>query len=114
MNDVVPLHWKNQGVFGIGVESPVGEFWSFRGGYSYATNPVPSATLTPMTAAILQNTIGTGVGYNLGRYHFDLAYQVQLPGSQSVGTSSLLSGEYNNSKVDVAVHSLTLSSKIRF
>jgi len=37
---------------------------------------------------------------------------VQLTASQSVGTSSLLSGEYNNSKVEVAVHSLTLDTKI--
>jgi hypothetical protein len=39
---------------------------------------------------------------------------VQLTASQSVGTSSLLSGEYNNSKVEVAVHSLTLDTKIDF
>lgn len=114
LNDVIPVQWKDQGVFGVGVESPMGEHLAFRGGYSYATNPVPSSTLTPMTAAILQNTIGTGVGYNRGRYNFDLAYQIQLPASQSVGTSSLLLGEYDNSKVNVTVHSLTLSSKIHF
>ena len=114
LNDVIPVQWKNQGVFGVGAESPLGEHLAFRAGYSYATDPVPSATLTPMTAAILQNTIGTGLGYSKGRYNFDLAYQAQLPASQSVGTSSLLSGEYNNSKVDVAVHSVTLSTKIHF
>ena len=114
LNDVIPVQWRNQGVFGVGVESPLGEHVAFRGGYSYATNPVPSATLTPMTAAILQNTLGTGLGYTRGRYNLDLAYQVQLPASQRVGTSSLLSGEYHNSKVDVAVHSLTLTSRIHF
>ncbi len=114
MQDVVPVRWRNQGVFGVGVESPVGEHFAFRGGYSYATNPVPSATLTPMTAAILQNTIGTGAGYSHGRYNFDLAYQVQLPASASVGTSSLLSGEYDNSKVNVTMQSLTLTTRIHF
>jgi len=114
LNDVIPVRWKDQGVFGLGIESPMGEHFTFRGGYSYATNPVPSSTLTPMTAAILQNTLGTGFGYSKGRYNLDLAYQVQLPASQSVGTSSLLSGEYNNSKVEVAVHSLTLGTKIHF
>lgn len=114
LQDVIPVDWRNQGVFGVGVESPVGEHFAFRGGYSYATDPVPSATLTPMTAAILQHTIGTGAGYSHGRYNFDLAYQVQLPASASVGTSSLLSGEYNNSKVNVAVQSLTLTSRIHF
>lgn len=114
MEDVIPLQWRNQGVFGVGVESPVGEHLAFRAGYSYATNPVPSATLTPMTAAILQNTVGTGIGYSRGRYNLNLAYQVQLPATQSVGQSSLKSGEYDNSQVEVAVHSLTLSSMIRF
>jgi long-subunit fatty acid transport protein len=114
LNDVIPVQWRNQGVFGVGVESPLGEHIAFRGGYSYATNPVPSATLTPMTAAILQNTLGTGLGYSRGRYNFDFAYQVQLPASQRVGTSSLLSGEYDNSRVEVAVQSLTLTSRIHF
>jgi long-subunit fatty acid transport protein len=114
MQDVIPLQWRNQGVFSVGVESPVGEHLAFRGGYSYATDPVPSATLTPMTAAILQNTIGTGVGYSRGHYSLDLAYQVQLPTTQSVGQSSLKSGEYNNSRVEVAVHSVTLSNVVRF
>ena len=114
MQDAIPLQWRDQGVFGVGVESPVGEHLAFRGGYSYATNPVPSATLTPMTAAILQNTIGTGLGYSRGRYSLDLAYQVQLPATQSVGQSSLKSGEYNDSQVEVAVHSVTLTSQIHF
>jgi long-chain fatty acid transport protein len=114
MQDVIPLQWRDQGVFSAGVESPLGEHLAFRGGYSYATNPVPSATLTPMTAAILQNTIGTGMGYSRGPYNLDLAYQVELPATQSVGQSSLKSGEYDDSRVEVAVHSVTLTSRIHF
>jgi long-chain fatty acid transport protein len=114
MQDVMPLQWRDQGVFGVGVETPIGERLSLRGGYSYATNPVPSATLTPMTAAIMQNTIGTGMGYTRGRYNFDLAYQAQLPASASVGQTSLLSGEYSNSKVEVAVQSVTFTTRIHF
>lgn len=114
MQDVMPLKWRDQGVFGIGVESPLGERLAVRGGYSYATNPVPSATLTPMTAAILQNTLGTGMGYTRGRYNFDLAYQVQLPSTAQVGQSALLSGEYNNSKVEVAVHTVTFTTRVHF
>lgn len=114
MEDFIPLHWRDQGVFGVSVETPLGEHLALRGGYSYATNPVPSGTLTPMTAAILQNTIGTGVGYGRGHYALDLAYQVQLPASAQVQQSSLLSGEYNNSRVQVAVHSVTLTNRFHF
>lgn len=114
MEDVIPLRWRDQGVFGVGIESPVGENVAFRAGYSYATNPVPSATMTPLTAAILQNSIGTGLGYSHGRYNLDFAYRVQLPASQSVGQSALLAGEYTNSRVDVAVQSLTVTSRFHF
>ena len=114
VEDTIPLRWGNQETFGVGVELPVAEAFEVRGGYSYATNPVPSSTLTPMTAAILQNTLGTGVGYSHGHYRFDLAYQVQLPATQRVGQSGLLAGEYNNSQVNVMVQSLTLTTRIRF
>jgi long-chain fatty acid transport protein len=114
VQDTVPLRWNNQAMFGVGVEVPVAEAFEVRGGYSYATDPVPSSTLTPMTAAILQNTLGTGAGYTHGHYRFDLAYQVQLPATQHVGTSGLLAGEYNNSQVNVMVQSLTFTTRIRF
>jgi hypothetical protein len=39
---------------------------------------------------------------------------VRLPATQSVGQSSLKSGEYDNSRVEVAVHSVTLSNRIYF
>ena len=114
VQDTIPLNWRNQAMFGVGVEVPLTEALALRGGYSYATDPVPSSTLTPMTAAILQNTLGTGAGYTRGHYRFDLAYQVQLPATQNVGTSGLLAGEYNNSQVHVMVQSLTFTTRIRF
>jgi long-chain fatty acid transport protein len=114
LNDAVPLDWHNQVVFGVGVESPVGEFLTVRGGYSYSTDPVPSATLTPLTAAILQNTVATGVGYTRGHCSIDLAYQAQLQATGRVGQSSLLSGEYSNSRVQVGVQSVTLTTRFRF
>jgi len=112
--DTIPLRWRNQATIGGGVEVPVAEAFRLRAGYSYATNPVPSSTLTPMTAAILQNTLGTGVGYNHGRFRYDVAYQVQLPATQHVGQSGLLAGEYDDSRVHVMVQSLTLTTGIRF
>jgi long-chain fatty acid transport protein len=114
LQDTIPLRWSNQAMFGVGVEVPVAESFEVRGGYSYATDPVPSSTLTPMTAAILQNTLGAGAGYTHGHYRFDLAYQVQLPATQHVGTSGLLAGEYNNSQVNVMVQALTFTTRIRF
>jgi long-chain fatty acid transport protein len=143
--DQVPLHWRDQGTLHLGVELPAKKSWTARAGYSYASNPVPSSTLTPVTAAILTNALSTGIGYNpesahpasdshpgshLGSTHlpafwssavlapsswrWDLAYQAQLPASQSVGHSGLLAGEYSNSRVRVLTQSLILSARINF
>jgi long-chain fatty acid transport protein len=110
----IGLHWKNQGAFHAGFELPVRESVSIRGGYSFATNPVPSSTLTPMTAAIAQNALAAGVGWSRHRWNYDDAYQVQLPSIKSVGTSVLLAGEYNNSSVEVWTQSITVSARVKF
>jgi len=112
--DAVPLDWKNQAVLHAGVETPLGESWTVRGGYSYASNPVPSATLTPLTAAIMQNSIATGAGWTHHRLRYDAAYQVQLPATESVEHSQILAGEYDNSRVQVWTQSVTLSASMKF
>jgi long-subunit fatty acid transport protein len=113
-NDAVPLHWSNQGAFHGGVEVPVHEAWTLRAGYSYMTDPVPSSTLLPLTAAIMQNAIATGAGWSHGRWRYAAAYQAQLPATQSVGKSSILAGEYDNSRVRVSTQSLTLTARVKF
>jgi len=77
-------------------------------------NPVPSSTLLPLTAAIMQNAIATGAGWSHGRWRYDAAYQAQLPATQSVGKSAILAGEYDNSRVRVSTQSLTLTARVKF
>jgi len=114
VQDAVPLHWNNQAAIHLGAEIPIRERRAIRAGFSHASNPVPASTLTPLTAAIMQNTIGAGTGYSRGRFGMDAAYQAQLPATESVGTSSLQAGEYDNSRVRVATQSLTLTTRLRF
>ena len=114
IEDSVPLHWSNQAALHVGAELPVKERWAIRSGYSYASNPVPSSTLTPLTAAIMQDAIATGGGYSHGRLRLDAAYQLQLPSREAVGVSGLEAGEYNHSRVRVATQSLTLTTRIHF
>lgn len=114
IQDAVPLHWNNQIGVHLGVDAPLGEFWTLRGGYSYETNPVPSSTLLPMTAAIMQNAVAGGAGWTHRRLHVDVAYQVQLPNSESVGKSSILAGEYDNSRVGLMLQSVTTTARYSF
>ncbi len=114
VTDAVPLHWNNQGGFHAGVDVPVRERWTVRGGYGYVSNPVPSATLTPLTAAIMQNTLALGGGWSHARWRWDAAYQVQLPATGRVVKSALQAGEYDNSSVKVAIQSVTVTGRYSF
>ena len=114
IQDVVPLHWNNQVGIHVGVDSPLGENWVLRAGYGYMTNPVPSATLLPLTASIMRNSVGAGAGWTHGRMRYDAAYQALLPSSESVGQSSILAGEYSNSTVRIFLQSVTVTAKLSF
>ncbi len=126
IQDHIALHWRDQGSFHVGVEVPARKSWTARAGYGYASNPVPAATLTPLTAAILSNSLSAGAGYNPESSHpkdspwspsawrWDIAYQAQLPATQSVGQSALEAGEYSNSRVHVLTQSVTISARLNF
>ncbi|MCS3902939.1 long-chain fatty acid transport protein [Methylohalomonas lacus] len=107
--DNVPLDWSDSWVFRFGAEYAVSDNTLLRAGYSYGESPVPSSTLTPLTAAISEHILGIGIGQRVGNYQLDLSYQWNLPASQSVNRSALLSGEYDNSRVAVSTHWLTFN-----
>lgn len=111
-HDTVPLKWSNQGAFHGGVTIPVREAVALRAGYAYTSDPVPSSTLTPLTAAIMQHAVATGASFAHGRWQYAAAYQAQLPATQTVAISSLLAGEYSNSLVRVWTQSVVLSAHV--
>jgi long-subunit fatty acid transport protein len=114
ITDEVPLHWRGQAIVRTGVEVPFSRTWIVCGGYAYMSNPVPSSTLTPLNAAILRNALSAGAGWGSERLHWDAAYQIQLPATASVTTSSLQAGEYSNSRMQLMVQSLTVSARLQF
>jgi long-subunit fatty acid transport protein len=114
ITDEVPLHWRGQAIVRTGVEMPLSHNWIARGGYSYMSDPVPSSTLMPLTAAILRNALSAGAGWGSERLHWDAAYQIQLPATASVTTSSLQAGEYDNSRMQLMAQSLTVSARFQF
>jgi long-subunit fatty acid transport protein len=112
--DNIPLQWKDQYAVHAGFERMLTESVSFSAGFAHANNPVPSSTLSPLTAAILANQISTGIGYVRGRTRFDAAYAFDPTARESVGQSALLSGEYSNSTVRVGIQAVTVSTSFRF
>jgi hypothetical protein len=51
----------------------VSEYFSLQGAYSHANSPVPASTLTPITAAIMSDTLSTGLTYSRSRYLMQFA-----------------------------------------
>ncbi|HSY42551.1 MAG TPA: TonB-dependent receptor [Candidatus Acidoferrum sp.] len=113
-SDTIPLDWRSEFVYRVGLEYALTDNLFLRGGYCYGNSPVPSTTLNPMTAAIMQNTITCGIGYRWRACEFDLAYQCDLPVNHHVGTSGLLDGEYSNSSTEVQVNWLALTMGVHF
>ncbi|MFN0069072.1 MAG: OmpP1/FadL family transporter [Limisphaerales bacterium] len=103
LDDSIPLRWQDRLVYRAGVEYAPGRHWAFRAGYSFGDSPVPDGTLTPLTAAIMEHTVGAGAGYRWRRWQVDAAWQWDLPANRRVGTSDLLAGEYSGSSVTVDV-----------
>jgi long-chain fatty acid transport protein len=114
LNDSVPLHWRNQLTVRTGFEFALGETFTLMGAYSYGNSPVPASTLTPLTAAIMTDGVSGGVAYQKSRYRVQLAYQVNLPQSGSVGTSGLLAGEYSNTRTSLWLQTIALTTGVRF
>jgi long-chain fatty acid transport protein len=113
-SDNIPLNWRNEFVYRAGLEYAITENLSLRAGYSYGQTPVPDSTLTPMTAAIMENTITAGIGYHWRACEFDLAYQYDLPVTHHVQNSALLDGEYSNSSTQVAINWFALTMRVKF
>ncbi|MEP6671230.1 MAG: outer membrane protein transport protein [Chthoniobacter sp.] len=114
LNDRAALDWRSQWVLRLGAEYQVTDHLAARVGYRYARSPVPSETLTPLTAAIDEHVFTAGLGYQQGRYHCDLAYQYHIPAHQHVGQSALLSGEYSNSDITVSYQTLAVTVGVEF
>jgi long-chain fatty acid transport protein len=112
--ETVPLNWKNEFVYRTGIEFEPTENWALRMGYSYGASPVPSSTLTPMNAAIFENTFTCGFGYHWKQYSVDFAYQYDIPVTQNIGTSGLLSGDYSGSSIKVSAQTFALTGGIQF
>jgi long-chain fatty acid transport protein len=114
LDDDVPLDWRDQWVLRLGAEYALTEHWSVRAGYRYARNPVPSETMTPLTAAITEHLVSLGVGYQADRWSVDVAWQWQLPSEESTGRSRLLTGEYSGSEVEISAHWLAVTTRFTF
>lgn len=78
----IPMNWKDQWVYAIGLEIRPTPDWVLRLGYNHGDSPVPDATLTPLFPAIVEDHLTVGAGFALGRWQVDLGIEWGLPARQ--------------------------------
>lgn len=115
LNDRFPLQWRDSVSARLGLERQLGTASVGRIGYVYHRNPVPTATLSPLIPGILEHAFSLGCGTQLGcGPRFDVAYQYSFGTPRSVGTSSILGGDFSNSRMEAQAHWLFLSLSQRY
>jgi len=85
-----------------------------RGGYAYSPSAVPTDTLTPMTAAIVEHTFGAGVGLTQGKTSIDVGFQWSPTAERRVQNTALQGSEYDGTSVAVGAQGLVFSVRRRF
>ena len=109
--DTAPLDWENQVSFKIGGELTRDDR-SYRLGYEYSNAPVPTNTMTPMTGATLKHGFSAGMSVPVNRYTLDLAYRFSMDsGTTNLDATDLQGGEYAGSRLDLMLHSLSVSMR---
>lgn len=109
IRDTAPLDWDDQRILHMGGNYRLPNRWEFRAGYEHANVPVPPSTVTPMTAAVLNEAYSLGIGIPLRSSWVDMAYRYSTADDYRVTDSALLGDEYSGTRQSLSLHTLTVS-----
>jgi long-chain fatty acid transport protein len=112
--DRLPLRWRDTVSVRLGYERQVAIGGTLRFGYAHHRNPIPNATLTPFIQGTLENSFSVGYSLPWHEWEFDLGYMYLFGPDETVETSGLLGGDFNNSKHDAQIHAIFLGFMRRF
>lgn len=114
LEDTFPLHWKDSYAFRLGYEYLLNTKDTLRFGYIYNKNPVPAATQTSLVPGIFKQGISFGYGRQWENWKFNAAYYYSFENEQSVETSEILGGDFNQSTLKVGIHFLSIGLQYSF
>lgn len=115
LNESFPLNWRDSVSVRLGQEYYFSGHRTLRAGYAYHRNPIPDDTLTPWIQATLEHVVSAGYGWRFNRtWNLDTAYQYNWGSDRNVGASSILGGDFSNSRVETEAHWVYLSAMRRF
>jgi long-chain fatty acid transport protein len=109
IRDQLPLNWRDSVAMRLGYEWMTDDLQTWRVGYVYHGAPAPDSTLNPFLDGILKHGVSVGYSYALPRVILNAAYQYNWGPTQTVVTSSLVGGDFNNSTLNAQCHFAMLS-----
>jgi long-subunit fatty acid transport protein len=113
IDDTIPLNWRNQFSVRAAMDRSLGEHYGLDVGFLHRGNLVPNSTVSPLTGVIMKNGLSGGLHYDRERLHTAAGYSYQFNQSATVGTSALLAGEYDHSRLTVGTQALVLEITVR-
>jgi len=112
--DVFPMHWRDTVSLRTGYEWDLNYLWTLRTGYIYHQSPAPNSTLNPYLDGVLLHTFSVGASRRMVRGVWNVAYQYSFAPTRTVGTSSIVGGDFSNSTFTAQAHWLNISYLIPF
>lgn len=110
IRDTAPLNWDDQIGFAFGISYEIQPATNLRVGLGFDDVPVPESTFTPMTGAILDRSVSLGLSKQEASGHqLDVGYRYSQGSDLRVRQSQLAGGEYTNSRLGLALHTLFFS-----
>ena len=106
--DIFFLHWKDSYSLRFGYEYFLNSKDTLRFGYIYNENPVPNTTLTPLIPGIIKHEVSLGYGRTWKKFAFNVSYLYAFKSEESVGSSEILGGDFDQSTVKISAHFLSL------
>ncbi|HEX7376224.1 MAG TPA: outer membrane protein transport protein [Pirellulales bacterium] len=99
-----PLDWRDTVSLRVGYQWAPDDVNTFRFGYVYHASPSNTATLTPFTDGLLEDTFSIGYSRKVGGVYLNTAYQYTWGPTRSVGTSALAGGDFSHSTLHTQAH----------
>ncbi len=115
VNDSFPFNWENVLAYRFGYEFLLGGERDnvFRFGYIFNENPIPSSTLVPLIPGTLKHNFTLGYTHRRGNIDFNIASQFSVADPESVGKSSIVGGDFDNSTLKTKAYLLLLGITYR-
>ncbi len=116
IKDSFPIDWSSAFAFRFGYEYFVmgSSDNIIRCGYIYNENPVSEGAQVPMIPGNVQHNISIGYGHTWNKWEFGVASQYMFSEKDTVATSDILGGDFNDSSLDTKAYLLFLGAKYKF